>query len=96
MKGAMASVEIWAVSAGSAPRRLSLVLAAPERAPDGVAWHCRVALADLHRPQTVAGRDSVEALLAAVGHARGWIEALQAEGHALFRDRGASEPFSFP
>ena len=67
MKGAMASVEIFvfaakalaAPTAGSDPngqaasRRLSLVIGTPERAPAGDPWHCRVALADLHRPETL-------------------------------------------
>lgn len=96
MKGAVATVEIFAVVAGQAPRRLSLVLGAPERVPGSEAWSCRVALADLHRPELAEGRDSVEALLRAVERARTWIEALRAEGHDLYRDRGANEPFFLP
>lgn len=103
MKGAIASVEIFAFAApgpraasSERPRRLSLVIGVPERAPSGELWHCRVALADLHRPQTLAGRDSVEALLLAVECARGWLAALHAEGFALCRDRAGDEPFSIP
>lgn len=101
MKGAIASVEIFAFAPpgpGDAlsdrPRRLSLVIGVPERAPSGELWHCRVALADLHRPRTLEGRDSVEALLLAVGCARGWLEALHGEGMVLCRDRAGSEPFA--
>lgn len=103
MKGAIASVEIFAFAASgpgeassSRPRRLSLVIGVPERAPSGEPWHCRVALADLHRPQVFAGRDSVEALFLAVECARGWLSALRAEGFVLCRDRTGSEPFSIP
>jgi len=112
MKGAIASVEIYAFEAeapdrasgrGAAdgatravPRRLSLVIGVPERAPGGELWHCRVALADLHRPQTCEGRDSVEALFLAVERARTWLAALDADGFALFRDRAGASPLRFP
>lgn len=78
------------------PRRLSLVIGAPERTASGDAWQCRVVLADLHRPQTLEGRDSMEALLRAVGRARGWLEALRAEGLRLYRDRAGAEPLELP
>ena len=80
MKGAIASVEIFLFEAAAPdaalrspmlrgkPRRLSLVIGTPERSPAGEAWQCRVALADLHRPQTCEGRDSIEALFLAVMH----------------------------
>lgn len=100
MKGAIASVEIFAfaVAAGrsASPRRLSLVIGVPERAPAGDGWHCRVALADLHRPQTLAGRDSVEALALAVACARNWLLLLTDEGFELCRDRAGVEPFALP
>lgn len=112
MKGALASVEIFvftakalaAPAAGSdpsarreaTPRRLSLVIGTPERAPAGDFWHCRVALADLHRPETLAGRDSLEALVLAVEQARSWIAELEVEGYRLARDRVGAEPFRFP
>ena len=48
------------------------------------------------RPQTLAGRDSVEALFLAVEQARAWLSALRAEGFALCRDRAGAEPFSVP
>lgn len=78
------------------PRRLSLVIGTPERAPGGDRWQCRVALADLHRPETCEGRDSVEALVRAVERARAWIAALHAEGFQLSRDRVGAEPFRIP
>lgn len=105
MRGAIASVEIFvfAPAAPTAaepvdprPRRLSLVIGVPERAQSDGLWHCRVALADLHRPRTLAGRDSVEALCLAVECARGWLGALRGEGFALFRDRAGAEPFAIP
>lgn len=84
--------------AGSAgrPRRLSLVFGIPERAPGGTAWQCRVALADLHRPEIVEGRDSVEALFLAVARAKAWLAAIAADGKWLARDRAGTEPFSDP
>ena len=100
MKGAIASVDIFAfenaASAGGPARRLTLVIGAPVRAASGGVWQCRVALADLHRPQTFEGRDSVEALLLAVDRARSWLAALAGEGFVLSRDRAGAEPFSLP
>lgn len=103
MKGAIASVEIFAFApagpgdaASPRPRRLSLVIGVPERTPADGLWQCRVALADLHRPRILAGRDSVEALFLAVECARGWLGALQGEGFVLCRDRAGSEPFAIP
>jgi hypothetical protein len=81
---------------GLRPRRLSLVIGIPERVSGGASWQCRVALADLHRPQVVEGRDSVEALSRAVDRARAWLTALADEGHRLARDRAGSEPFASP
>jgi hypothetical protein len=101
MKGAIASVEIFVFEAPElgaelrgTPRRLSLVIGAPERSPAGEAWQCRVTLADLHRPQTCEGRDSIEALFLAVAQASSWLGALQAEGFVLARDRAGVEPFA--
>jgi len=79
---------------GSGPRRLSLVIGAPERSPAGDGWQCRVALADLHRPQTCEGRDSVESLLLAVARAKAWLAELEAGGFALARDRAGVVPLS--
>lgn len=81
---------------GSRPRRLSLVIGAPERSPGGAAWQCRVSLADLHRSQACAGRDSVEALFLAVERAKAWLAELEAEGCVLARDRAGTEPFPRP
>jgi len=97
MKGAIASVEIFVfegAAGGSSPRRLSLVIGTPERSPAGDVWSCRVALADLHRPQTCEGRDSVESLLHAVERAKGWLAELEAGGFALARDRAGLEPLA--
>lgn len=100
MKGAIASVEIFvfqgARSEAAAPRRLSLVIGAPQRSQAGDAWQCRVALADLHRPQILEGRDSIESLFRAVERARAWLADLEAEGFVLARDRAGAEPFAVP
>lgn len=81
---------------GDRPRRLSLVIGTPERAPGGEAWHCRIVLADLHRPEVLEGRDSMEALLRAVDRAHAWLAALRAEGLRLCRDRAGLEPLERP
>lgn len=93
MKGAIASVDFFVDAASGAPRRLTLTIAAPERAAGGPGWTCRLALADLHRPQAVDGRDSVEALARAVDQARAWLAALHAQGRTLTRDRAGETPF---
>jgi hypothetical protein len=106
MKGAIASVEIFVfAAAGSAgetgsapgrPRRLSLVIGTPERTPGSETWQCRVALADLHRPERFEGCDSIEALFRAVERARSWLAALEAEGCWLARDRAGTERLGAP
>ncbi|MEZ4332370.1 MAG: hypothetical protein R3F35_11485 [Myxococcota bacterium] len=111
MKSAMASLEIYAFPMasgtdagplggrprpGDRPRRLSLVIGAPERAPGGDAWHCRIVLADHHRPDVLEGRDSMEALLRAVDRAHAWLAALRADGMRLCRDRAGLEPLERP
>jgi hypothetical protein len=101
MKGAIASVEIYAhrntaPSQGSPEgvevRRLTLVLGVPERAEDGAEWRCRVALADLERPQDLIAPDSVTALARAIGRGRGWLAGLEREGWTLYRDRSGTLP----
>lgn len=103
MRGAIASVEVFVFEAASptgagpgGPRRLSLVIGSPERAPGGETWQCRVALADLHRPEVFEGRDSLEALLRAVERAKAWLAALEAEGCRLARDRAGTDRFGAP
>ena len=96
MKGAIASVEIFAAEAGAASadrRRLTLTVTAPERMGDAEGWICRVALADLHRPTPVEGPDSVTALAAAIEQGRAWLDALGAQGTILFRDRTGESRF---
>lgn len=97
MKNAVASVEIYAhrpLADGEAPevRRLSLVIGAPERAPDGSGWSCRVALADIERPQTCLGPDSFSALQRALAQGRRWVMGLEEQGWTLWRDRAGSLP----
>ena len=99
MKGAIATVDFFAFRTedGSITSdRLSLVIAAPERGPSGDTWQCRVALADLVRPETVIGRDSFEALALALTQARVWIGDLRTQGRVLTRDRAGEIPFECP
>ncbi len=97
MKGAIASVEIFAVRDGGPVERLTLTLTAPDRARrEGDAepvWVCRVALARRHRPRSLEAPDSVAALAAALEMGRGWLAALLDEGHVLWRDRACTRPF---
>jgi hypothetical protein len=100
MKGAVASVEIFALSgerneAFSRARRLTLTITAPERGTgESGGWTCRVALADLHRPETIRAADSVSALSGALAQARSWLGALRAQGMLLARDRAGESIFS--
>ena len=96
MRDAIATVEIFAIStqADERPRRMTLVLSSPERSADGDQWCCRVALADLHRPEIVHAPDSVLALSRALDRARGWLLDLESRGLVLARDRSGSRPFS--
>ena len=96
MKGAIASVEIYAHREGAAVRRLTLVVSEPRTTPDPARWICRVALADLHRPEEIVGTDSVEALCRAVERGRRWIEDLRSDGFVLTRDRAGSIPYVRP
>ena len=96
MKGAIATVEIFASKREGPSERLSLVISAPERDLEEQGWQCRVALANLHRPETISGEDSMEALSRALLRAREWVEALRAEGRTLTRDRAGRVPYAFP
>ena len=96
MKGAIASVEIYAIEGGldsDGTRRLTLTITAPERATDREGWQCSVALADLHRPEVVSGVDSVSALSKAIARAKLWLSELRAQGMALARDRTGDSVF---
>ncbi len=98
MKGAIATVEFYATRASDEPSaeatyRLSLVIDAPRRCPSGEGWQCRVAMADLHPPETIVGRDSIEALSLALTQARVWISSLRTQGRVLTRDRAGEIPF---
>ncbi|MEM9174838.1 MAG: hypothetical protein AAGC67_06360 [Myxococcota bacterium] len=96
MKGAIASVDVFAAEADAPAgerRRLTLTVTAPERSEAADGWVCRVALADLHRPIAVEGRDSVTALAGALDRARSWLAELSAQGTTLFRDRTGESRF---
>lgn len=95
MKGAIASVEIFAHRNAEPARRLTLVVGAPTSAPAVGGWRCRVALADQHQPQEFTGRDSFDVLNRALAQAHSWLRALEAEGFMLFRDRGGVDPYRF-
>ena len=98
MKEAIATVEVFAHrasrDAGSTPdvRRWTLVVGAPSRSAEGSGWACRVALADVRRPEAVFATDSVSALARGISHGRAWLEELECEGWALFRDRAGTLP----
>ena len=98
MKGAIASVEIFSARDEGPPRRMTLTVTAPTRSsgegvPDGNEWECRVALADLHRPTTVVGGDSVAVLTAALDLARDWLAELRDQGFTLYRDPACHSRF---
>ena len=95
MKGAIASIELFASRAGEDTRRLTLTVGTPEREGDA-GWVCRVALADLHRPESIVAPDSVSALAAALAQGRAWVDALEADGCVLTRDRAGTRPFAWP
>lgn len=96
MKGAIATVDFFASNPEETSDRLSLVIDAPQRCPSGEGWQCRVALADLHRPKTLVGRDSIEALSLALTQGRVWISDLRTQGRVLSRDRAGEIPFELP
>jgi hypothetical protein len=95
MKGAVASVEVFATRGDRPVERLTLTVTAPERGTDVAkdVWLCRVALARRHRPQTLEAADSISALRAALALGEGWLAGLAAEGFTLWRDRAATRPF---
>ena len=95
MKGAIANVEIYVFERPGQPRRLSLTIAAPERSSSGSGWECRVALADLHRPEVLAGEDSFQALSRALDQAKGWIADLRRQGLEMTRDRAGERSFEW-
>ncbi len=66
MKGAVASVDIFAFENETSSKRLTLTIAAPEPRPEGEGWQCRLVLADVHRPEIIRGTDSVDALARAI------------------------------
>jgi len=93
MRGAIATGEIWACRRDAKARRLTLVVSSPERNGDASGWRCRIALADIHPAEELAGRDSIEALALALARARRWLVELRAEGFELARDAEGREPF---
>jgi hypothetical protein len=93
MKGAIASVEIYVHRENQPVQRLTLVIGEPRPAGEGPGWTCRVALADLHRPESLTGTDSVDALAQALARGRSWLAALEIDGFGLFRDRLGKRPY---
>lgn len=106
VKGAIASVEIFGSREDEETRRFTLTITEPARAealegedsegrtsPEAHEWECRVALANLHRPTTVRGRDSVAVLAHALELARDWIAEMRAQGYSLYRDRAGQRLF---
>ena len=95
VKGAIANVEIYVSKDGGGPKRLSLTISAPERCAEGVGWECRIAMADLHRPEAIRGTDSFEALSHALDRARSWVSELRAQNLVLSRDRAGEVGFEW-
>lgn len=95
MKDAIASVEIFVQRGDEPMQRLSLVVSAPASDRDTGKWVCRVALANLHRAEELAGHDSVEALNLALARGREWLLALENSGFLLYRDRAGRDPYRF-
>jgi hypothetical protein len=93
LKGAIAAVDFFVSDGQAKPRRLSLVISAPERSPSGETWRCRLALADLHPPIVIVGADSVDVLARALDQARIWVAELRQPGQSLTRDRAGEIPF---
>jgi hypothetical protein len=93
VKGAIASVEIFAHRKDRGVRRLTLVIEQPRRGEDAAVWRCRVALADLRRPVEIVGPDAVDVLTQALGRGRSWLKILQEDGFALYRDRAGKHPY---
>ena len=93
MKGAIGSVEIFAHRGEDPVRRLTFVVGEPKLASTEARWTCRVALANLHRPVEITGRDSVGVLGEALARGREWLFALEADGFELFRDREGRDPY---
>jgi len=93
LKGAIATVDFFASDGKGPPRRLSLVVAAPQRSSAGDEWQCRVALADLYPSKILVGLDSLDALSRALAQARVWLAELHAQGQSLSRDRAGETPF---
>ena len=93
MRGAIASLDLYLFDADAKPRRVTLTITAPERQAAGPGWVCRLALADLRRPESVAGIDSVAALASALDRARSWVADLRASGLVICRDRAGETPF---
>jgi len=93
VKGAIATVELFASNPSGKPDRLSLVIDAPCRTLSGDGWQCRVALANLHPSRTILARDSIEALSLALAQARLWIAELREQGRILTRDRAGEKRF---
>ncbi len=103
MKGAVASVEIFAFENETSSKRLTLTIAAPEPRPEGEGWQCWLVLADVHRPEIIRGTDSVDALARAIarsgdraiGRAREWVTDLRVQGLVSYRDRAGEATFDF-
>ena len=104
MKGAIASVELFAwaeggdgvggsTAASERPRRLTLVVGTPVLGAGEAGWVCRVAMADLKRPVEITAPDSFGALAAAIAQGEAWIDELRTRNFRLTRDREGLEPY---
>jgi len=87
----IASSEIFGIDPEGEPRRLTLAVGAPKRLDGAVEWQCRVAVADILRPTTVSGDDSLVALAAAIERVRALLAELRAEGWTFSVDSHGRE-----
>jgi hypothetical protein len=92
MRTTIASSEIFGTDPDGAARRLTLAIGSPRRVDGESGWQCRVAVADVLRPTTVAGTDSFVALALAVARVRSLLGELRAQGWSFSLDHAGHEP----
>ena len=92
MRTTVAASEIYGIDPGGARRRLTLAVGAPRRVDGEPGWQCRVAVADVLRPTTVVGEDSLVALATGLERIRALLGELRGQGWSLSRDRAGREP----
>ena len=92
MRTTIASSEIFGVGPEGEPQRLTLAVGSPRRVDGEPGWQCRVAVADILHPTTVAGDDSFIALATAIERIRRLLGEMRAGGWSFSLDRAGREP----